>query len=113
MFCIYAVALPACIVERIGPLKAMSRSAFLTKGNRWRILGFTLLLFLAPLLSQSVMIVATHTGGCAGILAGRLRARAIEAVGGFSAVAIAVLYAKLRIAREGVDIDHIAAGVFD
>ncbi len=43
----YAVALPACIVERTGPIKAMSRSAFLTKGNRWRIFGVLILLYLA------------------------------------------------------------------
>ena len=42
--CVYAVASPACVVEKIGPIKAMSRSAFLTKGNRWRIFGLIALL---------------------------------------------------------------------
>jgi hypothetical protein len=37
----------------------------------------------------------------------------IEGVaGGFSAVVMGVLYAQLRFAREGVDIEHIAS-VFD
>ena len=43
---VYAVALPACVIERIGPIKAMSRSTFLTKGNRWRIVGFNLFVYL-------------------------------------------------------------------
>jgi uncharacterized membrane protein len=108
VFCIYAVASPACIVERIGPIKAMSRSAFLTKGNRWRVFGLMILLFLVTrLLSQLIIILAKLAGGPVFSLA--VSAPVEGLVGGFSAVAIAVLYARLRIAREGVDIDHIAA----
>ena len=111
VFCIYAVASPACVVERIGPIKAMSRSAFLTKGNRWRVFGLMILLFLVTrLLSQLIIILAKLAGGLVFSLAVSAPIEGI--VGGFSAVAIAVLYAQLRIAREGVDIDHIAA-VFD
>jgi uncharacterized membrane protein len=111
VFCIYAVASPACVVERIGPIKAMSRSAFLTKGNRWRVFGLMVLLFLVTgLLSQFVIFLAKLAGGPIFSLVVSAPVQGI--VGGFSAAAIAVLYAKLRIAREGVDIDHIAA-VFD
>jgi uncharacterized membrane protein len=110
VICVYAVALPVCVVERIGPIKAMSRSAFLTKGNRWRILGFTMLLFLVPLLSQLVTILAKQAGGAVFSAAASLP---IEGVGGgFTAVAVAVLYARLRVAREGGDFAQIAA-VFD
>jgi uncharacterized membrane protein len=111
VFCVYAVASPACVVERIGPIKAMSRSAFLTKGNRWRVFGLMILLFLVTgLLSQFVILLARLAGGPVFSLVVSAPVEGI--VGGFSAVAIAVLYAQLRIAREGVDIDHIAA-VFD
>jgi uncharacterized membrane protein len=111
VFCVYAVASPACVVERIGPIKAMSRSAFLTKGNRWRVFGLMILLFLVTgLLSQFAILLARLAGGPVFSLVVSAPVEGI--VGGFSAVAIAVLYAQLRIAREGVDIDHIAA-VFD
>ena len=111
VFCIYAVASPACVVERIGPIKAMSRSAFLTKGNRWRVFGLMVLLFLVTgLLSQFVIFLAKLAGGPIFSLVVSAPVQGI--VGGFSAATIAVLYAQLRTAREGVDIAHIAA-VFD
>jgi hypothetical protein len=111
VFCMYVVAFPACVVERIGPIKAMSRSAFLTKGNRWRIFGLSIVLYLGgALISQLIVLLAKLTGGPIFSLA--VSALVGGTVGGFSAVTIAVLYAKLRTAREGVDIDHIAA-VFD
>jgi hypothetical protein len=111
VFCVYAVAFPACVVERLGPIKAMSRSAFLTKGNRWRVFGLSIVLYLGgALISQLIALLAKLTGGPIFSLA--VSAPVAGIVGGFSAVALAVLYAKLRIAREGVDIDHIAA-VFD
>jgi uncharacterized membrane protein len=111
VFCVYAVASPACVAERIGPIKAMSRSAFLTKGNRWRVFGLMILLFLVTgLLSRFVILLARLAGGPAFSLVVSAPVQGI--VGGFSAVAIAVLYAQLRTAREGVDIAHIAA-VFD
>jgi hypothetical protein len=33
------VAVPACVVERLGPIKSMERSARLTKGHRWKVFG--------------------------------------------------------------------------
>jgi hypothetical protein len=111
VFCVYAVASPACVIERIGPIKAMSRSAFLTKGNRWRVFGLSALLFLgAGILDQLVVFLAKLAGGPIFSLA--VSAPVDGVLGGFSAVAFAVLYARLRTAREGVDIEHIAA-VFD
>src|SRR5262245_17511324 len=34
-----AVVVPACVVERLGPIESMSRSADLTSGHRWPILA--------------------------------------------------------------------------
>ncbi|MGH6755502.1 MAG: hypothetical protein ACREDP_25405, partial [Bradyrhizobium sp.] len=33
---IWSVSAPACVVERLGPVASMSRSAALTKGHRWK-----------------------------------------------------------------------------
>src|ERR1700722_8945161 len=35
----WAVVVPACLVEGLGPIESMSRSAALTKGHRWPIFG--------------------------------------------------------------------------
>jgi uncharacterized membrane protein len=111
VLCIYAVASPACAVEGLGPIKSMARSAFLTKGNRWRIFGLVVLLYVGlALVSEPIAFLARHFGGR---LVGVIVVMPVEGVvGGFSAVAIGVLYAQLRAAREGVAGEHIAR-VFD
>jgi hypothetical protein len=111
MICVYLVAFPACIVEGLGPLKSMSRSAFLTKGNRWRIFGLLAALYVGgTTASQLVIITAKLIAGPVFSLIVVLPVEGI--VGAFSAVAIGVLYLQLRIAREGVDVEQITK-VFD
>jgi hypothetical protein len=111
VLCMYAVALPACIVERTGPIKATSRSAFLTKGNRWRIFGVLILVYLAAgVLVPLIALLARQVGGETFALAVDWAVQG--GFGGFSAVLIGVLYAQLRAAREGVDGDRIAQ-IFD
>jgi hypothetical protein len=110
IICMYAIALPACVIEGIGPIKSMSRSALLTKGNRWRILEVIGLLSLGIGLVALVGLLAKQAGGP---ISPRLACLPVWAViTSFSSVAIAVLYARLRTAREGVDIDSVAP-VFD
>jgi uncharacterized protein YqhQ len=53
--CIWAVDVPACVAERLGPIKSLSRSAGLTKGYRWKILGI-LLLASAPLIGIEMLV---------------------------------------------------------
>jgi hypothetical protein len=107
VFCMYAVALPACVAERLGPLKSMSRSAFLTKGNRWRIFGLLALLYIiGAVLEQLVSFVAGRVVG--GLLALAISTPFDVLVGAYSAIVVAALYAQLRTIREGVDIEHIA-----
>src|SRR5207302_7500833 len=33
------VAIPACVVEELGPARSLGRSSELTRGNRWKIFG--------------------------------------------------------------------------
>jgi hypothetical protein len=64
VLCVYYVAYPACVVERIGPIKSMRRSAFLTKGNRWRIFGILIILmFGLGILTQLIIYFAKLLGG--------------------------------------------------
>jgi len=41
---IWFLAVPVCVLERLGPFRSMERSRMLTKGGRWLILGIALLL---------------------------------------------------------------------
>ena len=108
---IYAVAGPACVVEGLGPIRSLSRSAYLTKGNRWRVFGLLLLLYVGiPVVSGLLSYICR-------LAVGPLLAQVVNLpfgafVGALSAVAFAMLYLQLRAAREGVAVEQVAR-VFD
>lgn len=47
---VFAVAMPACLVEGMSPEDALRRSFAITRGQRWRVLGFSLLVGLIMIL---------------------------------------------------------------
>ena len=109
--CAMYVALPACVVERLGPIKCLRRSRELTKGVRWRIFGLILV----------VTLVGGTMGGMAGgavaasksqVAAGIVSFIANVISNAFAAVLSAVAYRDLRVAKEGIDIESLAK-VFD
>jgi hypothetical protein len=105
------VAMPACVVERLGPGKSMSRSAQLTKGHRWKIFGLWLLAMFVSGVMQSVLTGLSRLIG--GPTLAWIVFLAWSAVfGAFYAIMVVVIYHDLRVAKEGVDTDQIAA-VFD
>lgn len=105
------VALPSCVVERLGPFDSLGRSSELTKGYCWKIFGIFILLFIGNLIAQSVIqFILTRIGGPIVASVGLFAWMAL--VGGFNSIIVAVLYHDLRVAKEGIDIEHIAA-VFD
>jgi hypothetical protein len=109
VYIIFWVVIPVAVVERPGPVASLKRSIELTKGNRWRILGIILLLFVISIgigiISMVFMFLGPIIGG---IIQGLLNAVFMV----FSAVLVAVGYYQLRVAKEGVDIGDIAK-VFD
>ena len=105
------VAIPACVLEGAGPFAALSRSSELTKGSRWKVVGVALLIFLIIAIPAAVVQgVLGYTLGWTGVAVGSYLARVVG--GAFGAIVAAVLYHDLRVAREGIDTDRIAA-VFD
>jgi hypothetical protein len=111
VFCVYAVAAPACIVEGLGPIKSMSRSAFLTKGNRWRVFGILCLLYFGGGSIQQLLKFILNR--LLGEVVGLVFALPVEVVfGAFTPAVLGVLYMQLRVAKEGVDVEHITK-VFD
>ncbi len=107
----FYVTEPACVVERLGPLDSIGRSIDLTRGYRWPIFGavfvvglidtvvsFILAMMLAhpeTLLLYSVIIYAWSTLSRS-----------------YQSVLVAIIYHDLRVVKEGIDLEHIAA-VFD
>jgi len=105
------VAMPVCVVERLGPVKSVGRSGDLTKGHRWKIFGLWIVIAIVSGVMQGLL------SGIAAALGGPLVARIAVLVwnalfGAFSAILAVVAYRDLRVAKEGVDTDQIAA-VFD
>lgn len=105
-----AVVVPACVVERMGPIESMSRSADLTSGHRWPILAVGVA-WLLTVFIISLSIRAAMPSDQA------LPAQLLNWVwqvlqGSFAAVYAAILYHDLRAVREGIGIDEIAS-VFD
>jgi hypothetical protein len=110
LFTIWYVATPVCVVERIGPWKSLRRSQVLTKGNRWKLFGMMVLVAIITLVGKGLTGGLTvMMGGTVGLVANLLWSALI---GAFSAILGVVTYHDLRVAKEGVDTDQIAA-VFD
>ena len=116
------VAVPAAVIERKG-LSALSRSAELTKGYRWRILAllialfFIMILLSLPLGALSGIVVYGAMSGDGDFATSMTIIMALNWVlasftGALSAVVYAVSYHDLRVAKEGADTDQIAS-VFD
>lgn len=109
------VATPACVVERLGPVRSFGRSRELTKGHRWKILGLlllTLILLIVVLAVAGVLIgvgIAFSGAIFLGPVVGQAIGLAWDAIFvAFFAVFIAAVYRDLRIAKEGVDTDQIS-----
>ncbi len=102
------VVFPVMVMERPGIIASRRRSAFLTKGNRWRLLGMALLM---GAIMGAVLWFISRTLPVAGL--GSVLFNAMSAVLGiYWLVVLGVTYYDLRMAKDGVDIGRTAA-VFD
>jgi hypothetical protein len=105
-----AVVVPACVVERLGPMESISRSRDLTTGHRWPILGVGV----AWLVIGFMVVGSVQAALPANPPLPRELVQWIWQVlaGSFTSVYAAILYHDLRAVREGIGIDEIAS-VFD
>ena len=112
--CAWCVAAPALVADRTGIFGAFSRAAELTRGNRWRIFGLAVLLWIILVVLGTVFgaISAAAMFSTPGALQNPIAAatsplnilaqviqQTVSAVIGASLVA--VLYVELRRLREG------------
>lgn len=104
------VAMPVCIVERLGPVKSLGRSSALTKGYRWKVFGLWLVIMMATGVGSGMLGGISYATGP--IVGGLLKLIWGALAGAFNAIMVVVAYHDLRVVKEGVDTDRIAS-VFD
>jgi len=111
VMCMIYVALPACVIEKLGPVASLTRSRALTKGYRWQLFGLLLIVTIATsIVTYGIRYVLGQTLGLAPTQLVTFGWQVIA--NAFGAVLVAVVYHDLRVAREGVDIEKLA-NVFD
>jgi hypothetical protein len=105
------VAVPVCVVENAGADQGLRRSAALTKGLRWKVFALLLLFYVLNVAGGESLASVARTWGTYWVqIATEVVWQGLS--NGFGSVLIAVAYYYLRVAKEGVDVDQIAA-VFD
>jgi hypothetical protein len=125
LYLMWFVAMPACVLERLGPVRSMGRSRALTKGRRWKIFGLILVILIPALIVAGVITAVMAKLGIGvnlriGVFFDLNRTPntvAAEVVSliwtaiwtAFYAILVAVAYHDLRVAKEGVDTEQIAA----
>ena len=97
---VYGLAPALCVIERRGPFNSFSRSAALTRDNRWRCIGVTLLLMVGPI------IVGSAIGGGLGVALGPKNNAYASALANFFLLPIfyvfpAALACNLKRLKEG------------
>jgi hypothetical protein len=101
----WGVTVPAIVHERRSMLRAMGRSALLTKGSRWALFGLMVVLTMIVTLTQLVGVFAQAlVGGTVGTGLGLVVDGVLWAV---VATAFAVSYSALREAREGSGVEDL------
>jgi hypothetical protein len=110
LYTMWFVALPACVVERLGPWTSLRRSRELTKRPYRQVFGLALLLTIT---SFGGLLVEFGLAAVAGPIVGRIG----NLIGNglwlaFAAVVGTVIYHDLRVIKEGIDLEQIA-DVFD
>jgi hypothetical protein len=127
----FCVALPVCIVERLGPIDSVTRSIALTEGNRLQIflIGLALMVglvvasccLIGPVMGIVTVSAASHPGDLTALqnmqnpfswqqLLIHLTQFPMLVVNTMvQATTVAVIYARLRGLRDGVDAQAIAS----
>jgi hypothetical protein len=112
----WSVAAPVLVVEGKGPVEALGRSRFLTKGSRWQIFGLLIVVgivsYLLSMAAYGFNFAAMSDPTKIGI--GQMIASSLvgAVTGVIYACGAAALYTELRMIKEGVGSSELAS-VFD
>ncbi|KKJ76890.1 hypothetical protein WH95_10715 [Kiloniella litopenaei] len=110
----FFVVIPVVVVERPGIFASLGRSADLTKGNRWSILGLFLVIMLIAIVLGFIsnFITIFFVGTSLNVIAIVISTVVQVITTTFFLIVGAVTYNNLRNSKEGVSSGEIAA-VFD
>ena len=109
------VAIPAAVIERPGVNASLTRSVNLTKGYRWQVFGIIVILSIVTFVTTFalIMVLTVALAPFDNLSAFILGIFVVTAfINALWAVVSAVGYHDLRVVKEGVDAEQIAA-VFD
>jgi len=112
LMCMWDVAAPACVVERLGAADSLSRSAELTKGYRMKILGLNLIIIIFLYVANWICLALFITPSVGPIINLIILTVVILIPATFGNVMPSVAYFELRRVKEGVAVDSLA-NVFD
>ncbi len=106
----FSLMAPAVVIERVG-LRGLARSAELTRGYRWAVLGTLVLTGICSVIVNGVIgFLAGFVGGLiSDLVANILIATIYPASLATFGIVVALIYARLREIKEGVSVDQIAA----
>jgi hypothetical protein len=102
----WVVAIPVLVQERRGVFGSMSRSAALTKGSRWALLGLFAVVVIAAFAAQLALgMAAALLGAVTGLIVLSFVQALLSTV---ISTAAAVSYVELRGVREGASVGELA-----
>ncbi|WP_157220354.1 hypothetical protein [Flavisphingomonas formosensis] len=108
----WAVAMPALVIERDGVIRALGRSRQLTAGARWKIFGCAVLLTIVlGLLTGVVAIIGGVVGGLANspVLLGKLPSAVLQTLTtAYGSTVIASLFLELRDWKDGPETEALS-----
>ena len=118
LLCRTIVAVPAAMLENLGPMKAISRSMQLTKGHAVKIFVMFVLLFIVSIAAAAIFQVPfTFLGGSPlkphALPFSLLLLRQVGTfltqvlVGPLGTIAFSLMYYNLRVRKEAFDIQHL------
>ena len=106
------VTVPAVVMEGLGPIAALKRSANLTKGYRWRVFGLILVFIILVFILQwslNLLLISVTTEVASVFFLTGIGYLGATIFGVLSALAVAYTYVALKIAKEGASVEELAA----
>lgn len=106
----WAVAIPVQVNEKRGVRASMSRSAELTKGSRWALLGlFVIFIIIAFVVQWIVGMLTALMMGSLGLIPALAIGALVSTVWSImGAILLAVSYVELRLIKDGANVKDLA-----
>lgn len=102
----------AIVIEGLGPVGALQRSWYLVEGSWWRVFGIALVFLLISIaLSIPVLIVSSLVGLASDFVGSLVGAAGTALITPVGFIGMTLLYLDLRVRREGLEVETLAAGL--